>query len=352
MLAILQPTWGVDAAAAASIHRAIQELASNGAAVLLISQDLDELMAVSTTFAVIAGGRLSAPQPTDSITVEEIGILMGGAQQHSSDWYDVMIRLEPRKDVSPAMAYLAPALAVLVTACAGTLIFAALGKDPIEAMRLFFIQPLGDWFSISEMIVKATPLILIAIGLSFGFRAGVWNIGAEGQFTLGALAGGATALALYDRRWILGPAVNVHYRRARWHGLGSDPSAVADPLQRQRNSRHVDVELCRRAAVECLGSWCLERPRRHELPGEPPVPRLRHTPNLCLRAHAPISGFLAALAVVGIAWFALGRHIFGFQVKVMGQAPRAARFGGFVENRVIWFSLLLSGGLAGSGGRV
>lgn len=83
VLAILQPTWGVDAAAAASIHRAIQELASNGAAVLLISQDLDELMTVSTTFAVIAGGRLSAPQPTDSITVEEIGILMGGAQQQA-----------------------------------------------------------------------------------------------------------------------------------------------------------------------------------------------------------------------------------------------------------------------------
>ena len=84
VLAILQPTWGVDAAAAASIHRAIQELASNGAAVLLISQDLDELMAVSTTFAVIAGGRLSAPQPTDSISVEEIGILMGGTQQQAS----------------------------------------------------------------------------------------------------------------------------------------------------------------------------------------------------------------------------------------------------------------------------
>lgn len=84
VLAILQPTWGVDAAAAAAIHRAIQDLAENGAAVLLISQDLDELMAVATTFAVIAGGRLSQPQPTDSMTVEEIGILMGGADGAAS----------------------------------------------------------------------------------------------------------------------------------------------------------------------------------------------------------------------------------------------------------------------------
>lgn len=78
VLAILQPTWGVDAAAAAAIHRAIQDLAADGAAIILISQDLDELLAVATTFAVIAEGRLSPPQPTDSMTVEAIGLLMGG----------------------------------------------------------------------------------------------------------------------------------------------------------------------------------------------------------------------------------------------------------------------------------
>ena len=82
VLVILQPTWGVDAAAAADIHRALQKLAKNGAAILVISQDLSELMAISTSFAVLSEGRLSEPCPTGSLSIEEIGLLMGGV--HSS----------------------------------------------------------------------------------------------------------------------------------------------------------------------------------------------------------------------------------------------------------------------------
>ena len=85
VLVILQPTWGVDAAAAADIHRALQAMAAGGAAILVISQDLDELMAISTNFAVIAEGRLSAPKPTGSQSIEEIGLLMGGVHD-SSTW--------------------------------------------------------------------------------------------------------------------------------------------------------------------------------------------------------------------------------------------------------------------------
>jgi simple sugar transport system ATP-binding protein len=82
VLVILQPTWGVDAAAAADIHRALQALAKGGAAILIISQDLSELMAISTNFAVISEGRLSEPRPTGEMSIEEIGLLMGGV--HSS----------------------------------------------------------------------------------------------------------------------------------------------------------------------------------------------------------------------------------------------------------------------------
>jgi len=78
VLIVSQPTWGVDAGAAADIHMALQNLAKEGTAVLVISQDLDELMAISTRFAVISGGRLSQPKPTGDMTVEEIGLLMGG----------------------------------------------------------------------------------------------------------------------------------------------------------------------------------------------------------------------------------------------------------------------------------
>lgn len=260
-----------------------------------------------------------------------------------------MIRLEPRKDISPAMAYLAPALAVLVTALAGTLIFAAMGKDPIEAMRLFFIQPLGDWFSISEMIVKATPLILIAIGLSFGFRAGVWNIGAEGQFTFGALAGGATALALYDVAgiWVL-PLMCIAGAAA-----GMAWAAIPALLRTRFNANEILVTLMLSYVAVLLLSVLVHGPLKDPDGMNFPESRLFHDsatlPILFegTRAHV---GFLVALGCVVAAWIMLGRHILGFQVKVMGQAPRAARFGGFVENRVIWFCLMLSGGLAGLAG--
>ena len=102
-----------------------------------------------------------------------------------------MIRLEPRKEMSKNLLYLTPVIAVALTIIFGGVMFLILGKNPVRAITIIFVTPLTDLFTISEIIVKATPLILIGIGLSFGFRAGVWNIGAEGQFTIGALVGGA-----------------------------------------------------------------------------------------------------------------------------------------------------------------
>lgn len=260
-----------------------------------------------------------------------------------------MIRLEPRKDISPGMAYLAPALAVLVTALAGFVMFAALGKDPLEAMRLFFIQPLTDWFSISEMIVKATPLILIAIGLSFGFRAGVWNIGAEGQFTLGALTGGAAGLALYDVAgiWVL-PLMCLAGI------LGGMAWAAIPALLRTRfNANEILVSLMLTYVAVLLLSVLVHGPLKDPAGMNFPESRLFHdsaTLPILLEGTRAHIGFLAALAVVAAAWLVLGRHLFGFQVKIMGQAPRAARFAGFNQNRIIWSCLLLSGGLAGLAG--
>ncbi len=260
-----------------------------------------------------------------------------------------MIRLEARPEASTRYAYLAPALAILVTLLAGALMFAALGQDPLRAMRLFFIQPLGDWFSISEMIVKATPLILIATGLSFGFRAGVWNIGAEGQFTLGALAAGAVALAFHDVQGLwLTPLMAVAGILA-----GMAWAAIPALLRTRFNANEILVTLMLSYVGVLLLSVLLHGPLKDPDGMNFPESRLFHDsatlPILFegTRAHV---GFLAALAIVAAAWVLLGRHIFGFQAKVMGQAPRAARFAGFVETRVVWSCLLLSGGLAGLAG--
>ncbi|RMF41318.1 MAG: ABC transporter ATP-binding protein [Alphaproteobacteria bacterium] len=85
ILAVNQPTWGVDAAAAAAIRTALVNLAAEGAGVLVISQDLDELMEISHRFAVLAGGRLSPPRPTETYTIDEIGLMMGGKTREDAD---------------------------------------------------------------------------------------------------------------------------------------------------------------------------------------------------------------------------------------------------------------------------
>src|SRR5262245_45352131 len=100
-----------------------------------------------------------------------------------------MLRLEPRREPSRTMFYLTPFLAVALTLIAGAVLFGLLGKPPVRTLSLVFIEPLASLRGLSELTVKAAPLILIAVGLSVGFRAGLWNIGAEGQFTIGALSG-------------------------------------------------------------------------------------------------------------------------------------------------------------------
>ena len=121
-----------------------------------------------------------------------------------------MIRLEPRRSHSQAMVYLSPVLAIVMTLVVGGIIFAFMGKNPLEALYTFFILPISNSYGVSELLVKATPLVIIAIGLAMGFRANVWNIGAEGQLTMGAIFGGGLALYFYDSQSVfLLPAMLV-----------------------------------------------------------------------------------------------------------------------------------------------
>ncbi len=115
------------------------------------------------------------------------------------------LRVEPRKERSEVMLWLTPVIAVALTMIVGMILFAILGKNPFVTIYVIFIEPFTNGFSRAELLVKGTPLVLIAVGLSLGFRANVWNIGAEGQFIIGAICGGATGLAFYDQPgiWLL-----------------------------------------------------------------------------------------------------------------------------------------------------
>lgn len=260
-----------------------------------------------------------------------------------------MIRLEPRNEPSVVMLYGTPFIALVLTIIAGFILFTILGKDPVRATYLIFFEPLTTAYALSELTVKATPLILIGVGLALGFRAGVWNIGAEGQFTLGALTGGAAALALYEVQgiWVL-PVVCVA------GALGGMAWAAIPAFLRTRfNTNEILVSLMLVYVATLLLSILVHGLLRDPDGQNFPESRLFHDAALLpllidqTRAHI---GFIVAIVVVAIAWILLRSHIVGFQIKVVGQAPKAARFAGFSSNRIVWLCFLLSGGLAGLAG--
>ena len=262
-----------------------------------------------------------------------------------------MLRLERRREASTALLYLTPVVAVALTVAAGILLFTILGKDPLRAVTIIFVEPLTTTFGLSEIVVKATPLILIAVGLAIGFRAGVWNIGAEGQFTIGALTGGAVGLALYDVPgiWVL-PLMALA-------GIAGGMAWGAIPalLRTRFNANEILVSLMLTYVAILILSVLVHGPLRDPDGMNFPESRLFHhsatLPYLLdgTRMHV---GAIAALAAVGLAALFLGRHVVGFQIKVYGEAPDAARFAGFSEARIVWVCLIVSGGLAGMAGLV
>lgn len=247
------------------------------------------------------------------------------------------------------MLYATPFIAVALTILSGLILFTLLGKDPFQATWLIFFKPLTTLYSISEIMVKATPLILIGIGLALGFQAGVWNIGAEGQFTLGAITGGATALALYNVEgfWVL-PLVCVA------GALGGMAWAAIPAFLRTRfNTNEILTSLMLVYVATLFLTLLMHGPLRDPDGQNFPESRLFHDaaimPILIAETRAHI-GFIIALIAVVVAWILLRSHVIGFQIKVVGEAPRAARFAGFSSNKIVWFSLMTSGALAGLAG--
>ncbi len=259
------------------------------------------------------------------------------------------MRLEARLEPSRAMMVAAPLLAVAATLAAGGLLFAALGFDPLAALFTFFVSPLGDLTGVSEWLLKATPLALIAIGLALGFRGNVWNIGAEGQLTMGAVAAGGTALALYEASgfWVLPLVLTAGV-------LGGAAYAALPAVLRTRfHANEILTSLMLNYVAILVLAWLVHGPWRS--PEGYNFPETRMFTDAALlpaliegtRLHV---GALFVPVVALVVWAVLSRSFLGFQIKVIGLTPAAGSYAGFSPNRVIWFSLLVGGGLAGLAG--
>ena len=260
-----------------------------------------------------------------------------------------MFSLERRVEQSKLWLALSPLLAIVLTILSGIIIFSVLDKDPWLSLYTFFIQPLTTGFGFTELIVKATPLILIGAGLSIGFKANVWNIGAEGQFTMGAIAGGGTALFLSNQESLLVlPAVLVM-------GIigGAVWGMIPAFLKTKYNANEILTSLMLSYVALLMLSYLVHGPWRdpggYNFPESEIFSDSAMLPVLLQGTRLNLGTIFALLSVL-ITYLLLSRSVLGYQFKVAGLAPLAARYAGFNRSKLIWLSMIISGGLAGLAG--
>ncbi|GGO31196.1 ABC transporter permease [Gemmobacter aquaticus] len=265
-----------------------------------------------------------------------------------------MLRLEKRPTPSVFWSRATPVLAVALTMIAGSVMFAVLGKNPFEAIRTIFWDPLfGEfaWYLRGQLLVKAGPLVLIAVGLSLGFRAGIWNIGAEGQYIMGAVIGAAVGLAVYptENRLIF-PVMIVAGALGGWAW-----AMIPAILKTRFNTNEILVSLMlvyvAQTILAMASTGFLRNPEGAGFPGSRNFSSYPAAANPELIAGSGLHwGGVAALATVVAAYVLLQRHILGFQIKLAGQAPRAARYAGVKPERLVLFCMGVAGALAGMAG--
>lgn len=261
----------------------------------------------------------------------------------------MLLRLEPRAQPSRWMLYASPLIAAGLTLLSGFVLFGALGHDPVTALYTFFIRPIDNAYGFSELVLKATPLLFCAIGLAIGFRGNVWNIGAEGQLTCGAIAGGGVALLFWGEEgiWIL-PLVC-------FAGLlgGLLYAAIPAFLKTRFEVNEILTSLMLSYVATLLLSALVFGPWKDPMGFNFPQSRM-FTDSAILpiilegtRLHL---GAVVALLVAVAVWVLMTFTLVGFELRVVGLAPAAARFAGFDQKKLIWLCLLTSGGFAGLAG--
>jgi simple sugar transport system permease protein len=260
-----------------------------------------------------------------------------------------MLKLEPRGEESAFWRFGSPLLALLITCVVAAIIFGAMGRPPIRTVYVFLISPVLAHDGIASLLVKAAPLIMMGVGLALAYRANVWNIGAEGQFTLGAICSGGLALAFPDTpAWLLFPALLLAGGvggmagggLVAWLRLAFNANEILTSLMMTYIAQYILVYLV-------TGPW--RDPQGFGFPQTALFSDSASAPRLLAGSNVHLGVLMAPLFGIGL-WFVLEKSLLGFQFRVFGQSPRAARFAGFHESRLVWVAMLVSGGLAGLAG--
>ncbi len=260
-----------------------------------------------------------------------------------------MLKLELRPQDSSLWRYASPVLALLVTVALGIGLFVLLGKDPVRGLQMFFWEPLKSAYALGELMVKATPLLVIALGLAVCYRSNVWNIGAEGQFVMGAVAAGGVAM-LADKetgRWIVLLVVLAGVAGGMFW------ASITAWLKDKFHANEILVSLMLVYVADMVlgylvyGPW--KDPAGYNFPQTKTFEAVTQIPRLMSGSRVSVGLILALLGVVAV-WLFLFRTRAGFAQQVGGLAPAAARYAGFSSRKALWTALLVSGGAAGLAG--
>jgi ABC-type uncharacterized transport system permease subunit len=258
-------------------------------------------------------------------------------------------KLEKRPEPSKLMLVVTPIAAVLVTMALGVLIFDLMGVDGPRAVKDIFLTPLLASYKWQDVAVKAAPLIIIALGLSIGNRANIWNIGAEGQYIAGALGGaGMGLLTMGMTGWWILPLMLISGVLA-----GVAWAALPAFFKTQFKVNETLSSLMFTYVALQLLSYFVGGPWK-----DPAGRNFPQTPQLTGDQVLPVIfegttihfGIIIALVLVLVFWVVMSRSVFGFQIRVVGSAPDAARYGGFSNKQTIWLAMLIGGAMAGLAG--
>ncbi len=261
----------------------------------------------------------------------------------------MQLRLEPRLVPSRTMSYAAPLIAVALTMVMGFVLFVALGKNPLQAFWAFFISPVSSVNGVAELFLKASPLVLIAVGLAVGFRSNIWNIGAEGQLTIGAMSAGWLALIpSFEESRLLLPAMILAgaFGGMVWAGI----PAI---LRTRFNTNEILVSLMLSYVAQLLLSYFVFGPWRDPQGFNAPQSKLFSEAALfpiLIQGTRLNWGILLPLVAVAVGWVFMRKSFLGFQTRVAGLSSAAARYAGFSARRTVWVGMLAGGAAAGLAG--
>jgi len=263
--------------------------------------------------------------------------------------------LAPRE--KPLTSPLAGALIVLgaagIALLVGAVLMSLMGANPLIGYRELLSGMIGSKHSISEVLVKAAPLLIIGLGIAIAFNASIWNIGAEGQFYMGALFATWLALALsFLPGYILMPLSMLAALVAGglWGG-------IVGYLRARFGINEIIVTVMMNYIALYIVKFMVQVPLREKLtsgigfPRTDPIPEATWLPRILpgTRLHA---GFILALVLVGVVHFLLYYTVFGYRLRAVGKNPTASLYSGISVTLVVVLAMCASGGLAGLAGFV